>query len=79
MYHFHLYQLYTKILCPIHLCDDYGSRGLYDTQHQRFLKAMTGLPEEFLRELAAAKVRHTQKLAMELERARGMADSAMMR
>jgi hypothetical protein len=36
-------------------------------------------PEEFLRELAAAQVRHTQKLAKELKRARGIADSAMMR
>ena len=35
-------------------------------------------PEEFLRELAAAQVRHTKKLAMELEQARGMADSARM-
>ncbi len=35
-------------------------------------------PEEFLRELAAAQVRYTKKLAMELERARGMADSARM-
>jgi len=36
-------------------------------------------PEEFLRELAAAQIRHTQKLAKELEGAKGRADSAMVR
>jgi hypothetical protein len=36
-------------------------------------------PEEFLRELAVAQVRHTQKLAEEVKRARGVAGSAMLR
>lgn len=36
-------------------------------------------PEEFLRELAAAQVQHTQKFAKEVKDARGMANSAMMR
>ena len=36
-------------------------------------------PEEFQRELAAAQVRHTQKLAEEVKEAWGIANSAMLR
>jgi hypothetical protein len=36
-------------------------------------------PEEFLRELAAAQVRHTQKLAEEVKEVWGIANSAKLR
>ena len=36
-------------------------------------------PEEFLRELAAAQVRHIQKLAEEVKEAWGIANSGMLR